>query len=107
MKKILLWVGVCVLTATLYIGFQTDLVRAVGVPFGGPIVSTVYCPEGVLITVGPPLPGVFVASYVTPFLNGPPYRIGQLILGNFIPGIGTCFGIPTGLGFSTFYGTSL
>lgn len=82
---------------------------ALGVPFGGRVVSWIPCIGGAQITVAGPRPGIFIWYYTTPtFLNGPP-RPGVSVLGTIIPAPGICmagkiplFGAPI-----TVTGTSL
>lgn len=72
-------------------------------PFGGPILSVMYCPcsGNVALTVGPPSPGIYSYNpYSTvPFPFYQFYRPGAYILGGYIPG-GVCLtaGSPCSVG---------
>ncbi len=79
-------------------------------PFGGMVLFIFYCDEGILVDVGPPVGGTFIWTYSTiSYLYGPPYRIGQWLLGLIGPEIAcTIDGEPYDYGnVILFHGSSL
>ena len=81
----------------LLVQFQTDTVNeharnpdlsqaavsGVGGPFGGAITDIFICVNGLKVTVGPPIGGIFMYIPGTSFSYafGPPQRVGQWLLG--------------------------
>lgn len=64
-----------------------------GPPFGGSIVLVRPCYNfsAVQVIVGPPIPGSYIyqTGFSRSYLNGPPFRPGQWLLG-MVGGIGIC-----------------
>ncbi len=73
---------------------------AIGGPFGGPMLSPptpcIDPPGSYMFTLGPPSAGVYkyIPGVSVTYLFGPPKTVGQLLLGNFMPGICTKPGTP-------------
>ncbi len=83
-----------VLAGILAGGFNYKIKKAdasLPLPFGGRITAIVYCTNGILVTVGPPLPGMFMFQFgvTTPFAFYQFYRPGPAIKGTYVPG-GAC-----------------
>lgn len=77
-------------------------------PFGGRIILTIPCDEGLLLTIQEPLSGVGQYMWYTgnlPYLMYVVPHIGQFVLGmaSFAPGICTDSGVSIGSGFPILY----
>lgn len=55
--------------------------------FGGPILFTFPCLNGLLLTVGPPAPGQYLLSLSSRIYMMFDPSIGQRVVGNYMPGV--------------------
>ena len=88
-------IGIAVLSLGLFI--LPTIVFAAIYPFGGTILHVQLCDEGILFSVGPPRPGVFIRTPISIFF---PTLIVPLlpVLGTAaaVPIPCTIYGVPTG-----------
>jgi len=73
---------------------KSEALAALGIPFGGPIITIIPCNTGALITLGGPRPGQYMYMPGTrSFLFGPPIHPGQWLLGLFGPPVPCVVGL--------------
>ena len=101
--KILLLILILLISILAIFIFNTKTTKAIAsLPFGGLITFTEVCNEGIRITVGKPIPKLYILTHgsvrLTPSFSIP--HVGQFALGLFKPTPMTCTKgtIPTGTG---------
>ncbi len=93
-KKIIIILAFLFLAATLAGFFNYKIKKAdalIPLPFGGRIIAVVPCTNGILVTVSPPWPGMFMFEFAAtvPFAYYQFYRPGPAIKGTYFAG-GSC-----------------